>query len=201
MTSYGPLLTEFQRLLLNQALDKESNPLFRQRIKIMLMADDGYSQAQICSTLGCAQVTARHWMMMAQNGKAHLWQETSLGRPKEVDQAFRDRLRILANSNPRDYGYSAKQWTGRMLGQQMATELGIRVSERYINALLKQMGLSKRYSYPSAPKPEQPVITARSIAIADLAPTPRALDMNTPRINLPSPLRPKFNAMRSENPQ
>jgi putative transposase len=88
MHDYTPtqssLLTPFQRKFLLKHLKSELRVEYRRRIEIMLLADQGRSQSQICSELGCSQETARYWIRMAQIGQAHAWNTYPIGRPKTV---------------------------------------------------------------------------------------------------------------------
>jgi transposase len=167
-------LTSFQRQLLTQKLQTDLRPEYRQRIEIMLLADQGYSQAQICSRLGCCHQTVRYWVVIAQTGKAHQWDEQQIGRPKVINELYRQRLRELVGDSPRKYGYPFQRWTAQWLGKQLMRETRIEVSDRHINRLLKEMGLSTRPHPPvanSQPQP-QPSITSApdgsSIVIRDL---------------------------------
>jgi diguanylate cyclase (GGDEF)-like protein/PAS domain S-box-containing protein len=72
------------------------------------------------------------------------WSLPSLGRPKATTHQYLQRLQELVNHSPEDYGYARKRWTGQLLKQQLATEFSIEVSDRHINRLLQQMGLSLR---------------------------------------------------------
>lgn len=144
MEEQGSLLTPFQRKQLKKSLDTELRSEYHQRIEIMLMADAGYSQAQICKALGCAQVTARYWITIAQSGNAHCWNARLMGRPKKVNEQFLNRLQELVANSPREYGYGFRQWTAQWLARHLANELGVKVSDRHINYLLKKMGLSTR---------------------------------------------------------
>ena len=65
------LLTPFQYELLQKSLQEDLTEMYRQRIQIMLLADEGKSQTQICQALGCCPATARHWIHIARNGMAH----------------------------------------------------------------------------------------------------------------------------------
>ena len=137
-------LTEFQRSFLCASLRKELPNQYRQRIQIMLLADEGQSQAQICSTLGCSTATVRHWMLVARIGQAHNWRTKPLGRPKRINDQFLARLKELVSQHPRDLGYPFRRWTGKWLSKHLAQEFAIELSDRHINRLLKQMGLSTR---------------------------------------------------------
>ncbi len=138
----GKCLTPFQRKLLLENLHKTLPESYRQRIEIMLLADEGKTQTEICQNLGCCAATARHWMHIARTGMAHQWQDCPIGRPKAVNDEYLERLKELVSSTPRNYGYSFRRWTTNWLGKHLAKELGIEVSDRHIKRLLKQMGLS-----------------------------------------------------------
>jgi transposase len=140
----GKCLTPFQRKMLQKSLQENLPESYRQRIEIMLLADQGKSQTQICQILGCCPATARHWIHIARTGMAHQWQDCAIGRPKAVNEEYLTRLKELVSNSPRDYGYSFQRWTGNWLSQQLAKDLGIKVSGHHINRLLKQMGLSLR---------------------------------------------------------
>jgi transposase len=131
-------LSVFQRQLLETSLKEKLSPEYRQRIDIMLLADVGHSQIQICRLIGCSPLTARHWMMMAKTNQAHLWQEQPIGRPKTVNEHYLRRLLEVASTAPEQLGYEFPQWTGEGLRQHLAAELGISVSARHINRLLKE---------------------------------------------------------------
>lgn len=163
----GKCLTSFQRKLLQKSLQEDLPESYRQRIEIMLLADTGKSQTEICRTLECCPATVRHWTHIARAGMAHQWQDCPIGRPKAVNEQYLERLKELVNGSPRDYGYSFRRWTANWLSKHLAKELGISVSDRHLKRLLKQMGLSTR------PKPnnvEETAIqaTGSKILISDL---------------------------------
>jgi transposase len=137
-------LTPFQRKLLLKNLETNLRAEYRRRIEIMLLADTGQSQAEICKALGCCPETARYWIVIAQTGKAHLWDDRRIGRPKTVNDSYIMRLKELVSHSPREYGYSFKRWTAQWLGKHLAQETGTQVSSCHINRLLKEMGLSTR---------------------------------------------------------
>jgi transposase len=143
------ILTSFQRKLLQKSLQEDLPNQYRQRIQIMLLADQGKSQVEICQILRCCPATVRHWTHIARTGMAHQWQDCPIGRPKTVNEAYSERLKELISHSPRDYGYCFRRWTVSWLSKHLAKELGIEVSDRHIKRLLKQLGLS------TLPKPNQ----------------------------------------------
>lgn len=138
------LLSSFQRKFLTKSLQTALRSEYRKRIEIMLLADQGYSQTQICRMLGCCHDTVRYWVAIAQSGKAHQWYECKIGRPKSANDAYLKRLQELASRSPREYGYPFQQWTGEWLSKHLVKETGICVSARHVNRLLREMGLSTR---------------------------------------------------------
>jgi transposase len=145
------LLTPFQRKLLQKSLQDDLSKHYYQRIQIMLLADEGKSQSEICQTVGCSVPMARHWMMIARLGQAHNWQQQPPGRPQKVNREYLERLKELVSNSPKDYDYPFQRWTANWLSKHLAQEFGIQVSDRHINRLLKQMGLSTRPQPPSTP--------------------------------------------------
>ena len=152
----GKYLTPFQRKLLEKSWQQELTDKQRQRIQIMLLADEGKTQAQICQELGCCQATARHWIAQARNNQAHNWNSNPIGRPTLVDEQYKERLEFLVSKSPKevnvpnkDYQYPFKRWTAKKLSQHLEAELGIKVTPQHLNRLLKQMGLSARPSTTS----------------------------------------------------
>jgi transposase len=143
-TEPGLFLTTFQRELLLKSIQADLRPEYRRRIEIIMLADKGYSQTEICTSLGCSQETARHWIAMAQAGLAHKWNDRPIGRPKKVNEQYLERLKELVNHSPREYGYSFQCWTAEYLSKQLAKDFGIKFSDRHINRLLHELGLSTR---------------------------------------------------------
>ncbi len=88
MDKQGQYLTPKARRLLQKSLQSDLPKQYRQRIEIMLLADSGKSQAQICQALGCSQGTARYWITLARAGEAHNWNAFPIGRPKTVNEQY-----------------------------------------------------------------------------------------------------------------
>lgn len=133
-------LSDFQRKQLKKSLqDKNLSQLHRQGILIMLMVDEGKIQAEICTELGCSPATASRWILLAKSGNAHQWREHRRGRPKILHDEYLERLKELANSSPRDYGYAFNRWTGAWLAKHLAKEFGIKITPQHVNRLLKEL--------------------------------------------------------------
>jgi transposase len=162
----GKFLTHFQRKALLKSLQSDLQPEYRRRIEIMLLADVGKSQSQICEIIGCSQEMARYWIGLAEAGLAHKWNERPIGRPKIVNAQYLERLKELVTHSPRDYGYAFTYWTAQWLSKHLANEFNIQVSDRHINRLLKQMGLSTKRKTANPTETQEPKDTG--ITICDL---------------------------------
>ncbi|UKO97985.1 helix-turn-helix domain-containing protein [Nostoc sp. UHCC 0870] len=165
----GKFLTPFQRKLLLKNLEEDLPELYRQRIQIMLLADEGKSQTEICRTLGCCAATARHWIHIARSGMAHQWETSRIGRPKAVNEEYLERLKELVNADPRDYGYGFRRWTANWLNKHLTQEFGVKVSDCHIKRLLKQMGLSTKPKTRNLPDNTIPNAQSSQIFITDIS--------------------------------
>ena len=137
-------LTPYQRQLLQDNLKNNLRPEFRRRIHIMLMADAGESQTNICKKVGCSQEAARYWISVVKTGQYYKWNDSPIGRPKIVNEQYIQRLKELVSNSPREYGYAFERWTAQWLNKHLAKELGISFSNYHITRLLKSMGLSTK---------------------------------------------------------
>ncbi len=159
-------LAELLAKILPEDLPEHLERIHSRRLEIAIRTHLGQSQTEICSALGCSKDTARHWMTIAKTeGLSNL--SDRLGRPKKVDDRYLERLRELVTHSPKDYGYSFSRWTARWLSKHLEQELGIEVSDRHVNRLLKQMGLSTRGQAQSK-NTEKSVIKGNTIVIDDL---------------------------------
>lgn len=91
------------------------------------------------------------------------------------------RLKELVSHDPREFGYPFRRWTARWLNQHLSRELEVMVSDRHINRLLKQMGLSTRTSYASSALARKRT-TGLHIQIADLEAADHQIESLDPRI-------------------
>ncbi|MEG3440326.1 helix-turn-helix domain-containing protein [Pannus brasiliensis CCIBt3594] len=150
----GKYLSPAQRRDLSEISRETSLPeIDRKRIQIILFADEGKSQAEICKLLDCTPATASKWILIAESGEIDRWQKYRRGRPPKVDDRYLARLRELISKSPRDFGYSFNRWSGVWLARHLEKEFGVALTPTHINRLRKQL---------------QP------IRIVDLFPSPKA---------------------------
>lgn len=160
--------------ILPEKLPKNLESKHRRRLEIILRSRLGQSQAEICAALGCSKDMARYWMAIAKNPQIDSWQDVHVGRPKRINDQYLKRLKELVTSSPKDHGYAFSRWTAKCLSQHLAKELGIQISDRHVNRLLKQMGLSTRNSQQA--EVVENSSPQRGIKIKDLNPSSSQLD-------------------------
>jgi transposase len=159
------ILTPFQhRYLQGKLQESDLNPQLRQRIEIMLLADEGKTQSEICRQLGCSTATAGRWILYAKAQMAHQYIEIPTGRPRTITEQYLQRLQELVQSSPGEQGYTFRRWTANWLSKHLAKELGITVSDRHISRLLRDLGLS---TLPPSLVPA-PEISGSKITIGNL---------------------------------
>jgi transposase len=166
-------LTSILAEILPENLFKSLEHKHRRRLEIILRSHLGQSQVEICSALGCSKDMARYWMAIAKKPSSDSWKNTCIGRPKMVNDKYLQRLQELVTTSPKEHGYAFKRWTAKCLSQHLSAELGIQISDRHVNRLLKQMGLSTRDSQhqtkPDASSSSKSVVGR--ITIQDLNPS------------------------------
>ena len=161
-------LVELLNKLIPEKLPADITPEARRRLEIILRTQLGQSQSKICRAVGCSKETARYWMSVAKTEAIGSWAENHVGRPRVVNDLYLESLRELVSHSPQKYGYSFKRWTAGWLSKHLAQDLGIEISDRHVNRLLKQMGLSTRGNSSS----QNGTITKKTtIKIKDLSPT------------------------------
>jgi Winged helix-turn helix len=99
------------------------------------------------------------------------WTVQPIGRPKVITDEYVDSLKRLIEHSPQVYGYPFKRWTAAWLRRHLAKELGIEVSDRHINRLLQQMGLSTRRGSARKNDLDSGHYRTGNILIQDLNPT------------------------------
>ncbi|MBD2212434.1 helix-turn-helix domain-containing protein [Nostoc linckia FACHB-104] len=134
----------FPRQVLPQNLLTDLLPEYRHPSEMMLLTDKNKSQHHICEIFNSSQEKVGYRMALAEAGIAHKLNKRPIGRPKTVNHQYLQRLQELVSGSPRNYGYAFSNWTASCLSQHLNQELGIKISDRHINRLLKQMGLSTK---------------------------------------------------------
>jgi transposase len=161
--------------MLQEKMEKELPNSYQQRLAIILLTDDGKTQAEICRLLGCSPGTASRWIQLTKMGLAHNYLDCPVGRPKIITDEYIEFLRELLQHSPRDYGYPFRSWTVSWLNKHITASMGIVVSESHLKRVMRDLGLSTRSPQASLQlaktPPRQYSQPGVNIFIADLPPT------------------------------
>jgi hypothetical protein len=126
---------ELTSLLKNQDISE----INRRRIEIILLANEGKSQSEICKALNCTPATVNRWITVAKSEQLDQLLSNNRGCPHKVDKFYLERLKQLLNKSPYDFGYHFQQWSGEILARHLEKELGIKISKHHVNRLRKKI--------------------------------------------------------------
>jgi len=103
---------------LREMYDQAHCPRLRRRAQIVLLAQAGYTVAEIVQITRQSPWTVRRWLhrFMAE-GCEGLWEAPRSGRPPEITSAIELFLREAVVKSPRDYGLARPNWTTHLLSQ------------------------------------------------------------------------------------
>lgn len=137
-------LTLEQVSRLQQALRESELPHVRERILIILLQNDGKTQQEIASFLGCSPRTVAYWCMHGDpDNLESLRNKRDQEHYRKVTPEYIELLLETVDKDPHDLGYDFGRWTGERLATYLEERTGIKLSSSQIRRILKQ----KKYSY------------------------------------------------------
>src|SRR5919197_6330759 len=127
-----------------------------ERLHMVLLADRGYSVAQIAAVYECSEATVRQWLgRFASAGVAGLRDLPRSGRPRKADAAAQEQLRRTLERAPAAAGYGFGCWSVVTLCGHLAERLGLVLSRATVRRALH--GLEYRWRRPKHVLPEDPL--------------------------------------------
>jgi transposase len=135
-----------------------------ERLHMVLLADRGYSVAQIATLYECSEATVRQWLgRFEAGGVAGLRDRPRSGRPRKADAAARARIRRTVEQPPAGAGYGFGCWSVVTLCGHLAERLGLVLSRATVRRVL--VGLEYRWRRPKHVLPEDPAARAKMWAL------------------------------------
>lgn len=127
-----------------EALVRRRTPEHRmvQRARIVLLADDGRSVQEICTSLSVDRQVVRRWLK--RYGKAGfdgLKEERRSGRPAEIEAHVWQKLATLVVQSPERFGLPLVRWSVRALEDFVARRHGWQISRASVSRFLRSMAL------------------------------------------------------------
>src|SRR4028118_1780775 len=129
---------------LQQALKEEKNGDIRERILILLLLNDGKTQAKIAEFLGCSLNKVCYWCVQGDPENLEtLKDERMKGNHKKATDKYIEILLGTIDKEPQELGYDFGRWTSQRLATYLEKTTGIKLSGAQIRRILEQ----KKYVY------------------------------------------------------
>jgi len=129
---------------LQKALKEEKHGDIRERIMILLLLNDGKTQAKIAEFFGCSLNKVSYWCVHADpDNLASLRDKRMKGNHKKATDEYIEILLDTINKEPEELGYEFCRWTAQRLATYLEHTTGIKLSGSQIRRILKQ----KKYVY------------------------------------------------------
>ncbi len=129
-------LTPEQVEPLQKALKEEENGDIRERILMLLLLNDGKTQAQIATFLGCSLNKVSYWCVHGDpDNLASLKDERMRGNHKKVTEQYIEILLETIDKEPEALGYAFGRWTAQRLATYLEKITGIQLSGSQVRRL------------------------------------------------------------------
>ncbi len=132
---------------LQKALKEEENGDIRERILILLLLNDGKTQAKIAEFLGCSLNKVSYWCVHGDpENLESLKDERMKGNHKKATSKYIEILLKTIDKEPEELGYEFGRWTAQRLATYLEKITGIKLSGSQVRRILEQ----KKYVYKGA---------------------------------------------------
>lgn len=129
---------------LQQALKEEENGDIRERILILLLLNDGKTQAKIAKFLGCSLNKVSYWCVQGDpENLESLKDERMKGNNKKATDKYIEILLETIDKEPEELGYEFGRWTAQRLATYLEKMTGLKLSGSQVRRILEQ----KKYVY------------------------------------------------------
>lgn len=129
---------------LQKALKEEENGDIRERILILLLLNDGKTQAKIAEFLGCSLNKVSYWCVHGDpENLESLKDERMKGNHKKATGKYIEILLETTDKEPEELGYEFGRWTAQRLATYLENITGIKLSGSQVRRILEQ----KKYVY------------------------------------------------------
>lgn len=137
-------LTSQQIEKLQKALKLEENGEIRERILILLLLNDGKTQANIAEFLGCSLNKVSYWCVHGDpENLESLKDERMKGNHKKATDKYIEILLETIDKEPEELGYEFGRWTAQRLAAYLEQLTGIQLSGSQVRRILDK----KKYVY------------------------------------------------------
>jgi transposase len=143
MPAKGFLNLEQQKKL-QKTLKEHEHPEIRERILIFLLLNDGKTQLEIASFLGCSLRKVAYWCIHGDpENLESLKDERMSGNYHKATEEYIDLLLKTIDQEPSELGYEFGRWTAKRLATYLENQTGIKLSSSQVRRILSK----KKYVY------------------------------------------------------
>jgi transposase len=133
-----------QKEKLQKALKEEDNAEIRERILILLLLNDGKTQAEIASFLGCGTKKVSYWCVHGDAENLETLKDKRMkGNHIKATEEYINLLLETVEKEPGELGYEFGRWTAKRLATYLEKETGITLSSSQVRRILEK----KKYVY------------------------------------------------------
>lgn len=124
---------------LQKALKKEENGDIRERILMLLLLNDGKTQAEIAHFLGCSLNKVSYWCVHGDpDNLESLKDERMKGNHTKVTEQYIEILLETIDQEPEALGYAFGRWTAQRLATYLEIATGIQLSGSQVRRILEK---------------------------------------------------------------
>lgn len=133
-------LTESELLTIEQAIKNNPNLRVRQRAQILRLLHKGHRPDEVADLLAISQGQVYWWYKRwRQEGLEGLGDKERSGRPQVDDEAYRQKLVEVLETEPHELGYGFNVWDTPRLMAHMEKETGVTMTDRTFRNVLDRM--------------------------------------------------------------
>jgi transposase len=124
---------------LQRELKDEDNGDIRERILMLLLLNDGKTQAEIAKFLGCSVNKVCYWSVHGDpDNLESLKDERMEGNHRKATQKYIEILLETVDKEPQEFGYEFGRWTGERLATYLEKITGIKLSGSQVRRILER---------------------------------------------------------------
>lgn len=161
-------LSQEQKEKLQKNLKEHEHPEIRERILILLLLNDGKTQAQIASFIGCSLRKIAYWSVHGDpENLESLKDERMKGNHQKATEEYINLLLEIIEIEPLELGYEFGRWTAKRLATYLKNKTGISLSSSQVRRILakkKYVYLWAKYSLEDKQDPQKRIAFKKKLS-------------------------------------
>ena len=142
------------RVAIQQEIIRSDESRYDHRLHGLLLIAGGQSCLQVADTFGWNPRTVQRWAKRFEEyGLDGLREGERSGRPATLDARQWAALGRDMRRTPKEFGYAARLWDGKLLSEHLRQRYGVKLGVRQCQRIFKQMGFRLRKPRPQVTQP------------------------------------------------